>query len=62
MVGTTVINALQASAPQWSEVAAIVSDLLAALAAGVGIGWLVRSVWVRVESLFAGNNTQTSEA
>jgi len=59
MVGTTVINALQASAPQWSEVAAIVSDLLAALAAGVGVGCLVRSAWVRVENLFTGNKVKT---
>jgi hypothetical protein len=62
VVGTVVFDALQASAPQWAETAAILSSLAAALAVGVGVGWLVRSVWVRVESFFAGDKTQTSEA
>jgi hypothetical protein len=30
------------------------------IAAGVGVGWLVRSVWVRVEKLISGNKIQTS--
>ena len=48
-VGTAVYSALLASAPQWAEAAAIVSSLLAALAAGVGVGWLVRTGWGKVE-------------
>jgi hypothetical protein len=61
-VGTAVFNAMQISAPQWAEVLAIISSLLAALAAGVGVGWLVRSAWARVEIVFAGNKTQASRA
>jgi hypothetical protein len=61
-VGTVVFNAMQVSAPQWAEVAAIISSLLAALAAGVGVGWVVRSAWGRVEIVFAGDKTHTSGA
>jgi hypothetical protein len=45
IVGTRVFNALQTSAPLWAEAMAIVSSLLAALAAGVGVGWLVRTAF-----------------
>jgi hypothetical protein len=62
VVGTAMFYALQASAPQWTEAVAIISSLLAALAAGVVVGWLVRSVWGRMERLFARNKTQTSGA
>jgi hypothetical protein len=59
-VGTRVYNVMQASAPKWAEAAAILSGLLAALAAGVGVGWLVRFVWVRVENGFIRNKPQIS--
>jgi hypothetical protein len=49
-VGLWVFEMLQSSTPQWAEVAAIISSLLSALAAGVGVGWLVRSMWARVEN------------
>ena len=49
VVGTAVFNVMQASNLKWTEVTAIVSSLLAALAAGVGVGWPVRSAWGRVE-------------
>lgn len=59
-VGRAVYNALLTSAPEWAEAAAIVSSLLAALAVGVGIGWLVRSLWVRMERMIIGNKSGTS--
>jgi hypothetical protein len=62
VVGTMVFNAMRASAPQWAEGMAIISSLLAALAAGVGVGWLVRSVWVRVERMISGNKPEPSLA
>jgi hypothetical protein len=52
LVGTAVFNAMQISAPQWAEVLAIISSLLSALAAGVGVGWVVRSVWGMMENIF----------
>jgi hypothetical protein len=61
-VGTTVFTALQASAPQWAEIGAIISSLLAALAAGVGVGWLARSVWVRVENVIMSKILQVNQA
>jgi hypothetical protein len=60
-VGTMVFNAMQASAPQWAETVAIIFSLLAALTAGVGVGWLVRAGWVKVEKLIVRNEPQTSE-
>jgi hypothetical protein len=60
VVGTAVFNALQASYPRWAEAAAILSSLLAALAAGVGVGWVVRSAWGRVEDGFIRNKPQIS--
>jgi ABC-type multidrug transport system permease subunit len=45
LVSAMVFNALQTSAPLWAEAMAIVSSLLAALAAGVGVGWLVRTAF-----------------
>jgi hypothetical protein len=62
LVGTAVFNALQASNPRWAGAVAIISSLLAALAAGVGVGWLVRSVWVRVERLIIGRKSGPSLA
>jgi len=61
-VGSWVFEMLQSSAPQWTEVVAIISSLLSALAAGVGVGWLVRSTWVRVENSIVGKITKVSEA
>jgi hypothetical protein len=58
VVGTEVFNALQESVPQWAEAAAIISSLLAALVAGVGVGWMVRSVWGRVEKALSGSQVQ----
>jgi hypothetical protein len=43
-VGALVIRVLKPSSQQWAEPAAIVISLLAALAAGFGVGWLVRSM------------------
>ncbi len=60
-VGTAVFTALQTSAPQWAEIGAIISSLLAALAVGVGVGWLVRSVWVRVENVIMRNKLQDNQ-
>ena len=60
LVGAEVFNALQESAPGWAEGMAILSSLLAALAAGVGIGWLVRSMWGRVETTLAKGQVQAS--
>jgi hypothetical protein len=51
-VGTAVYGAMQAVAPQWAQAGAIISSLMAALAAGIGVGWLVRSMWGRVENVF----------
>jgi hypothetical protein len=51
-VGTAVYGVMQVSAPQWAQAGAIISSLLAALAAGMGVGWLVRSMWGRVENVF----------
>jgi hypothetical protein len=59
-VGTAVYNAMQESAPEWAQTAAIISSLLAALAAGVGVGWVVRSAWGRVEKVLVGNKAQVS--
>jgi len=61
-VGLWVFEMLQSSAPQWAEVVAIISSLLSALAAGVGVGWMVRSMWARVENSMAGKKTKASEA
>jgi hypothetical protein len=61
-VGTAVFNAMQVSNPQWAEVAAIISSLLSALAAGAGVGWVVRSAWARVEIVFTRDKTQASGA
>jgi hypothetical protein len=44
------------------NIVAIFSSLLSALAAGVGVGWLVRSMWVRVENSIVGKITKVSEA
>jgi hypothetical protein len=62
VVGTAVFNELQASAPRWAEPAAIITSLLAALAAGVGVGWVVRSAWVRVEKAVINEKAITSSA
>ena len=62
VVGTAVYNALLASAPGWAEVAAVISGLLAALAAGVGVGWVVRSAWGRVEKAVINEKAITSSA
>jgi hypothetical protein len=62
VVGTEVYSAMQVSNPQWAEVLAIISSLLSALAAGAGVGWVVRSAWARVEIVFAGDKTQASGA
>ena len=59
-VGLWVFEMLQSSAPQWAEVTAIISSLLSALAAGVGVGWLVRSMWVRVEGAFVRSKAQAN--
>jgi hypothetical protein len=50
VVGEKVYDGMQESAPQWAEGLAIMSSLLAALVAGVGVGWLVRSIWGRLEN------------
>jgi uncharacterized membrane protein (DUF441 family) len=60
VVGTAVFNELQASAPQWAEAVAIISSLLAALAAGVGVGWVVRYVCGRVEKALVRGQVQAS--
>jgi hypothetical protein len=60
VVGTAVYSALIASAPQWAEAAAIISSLLSALAAGVGVGWVVRSAWGRVEKALVKGQVQAS--
>jgi TRAP-type uncharacterized transport system fused permease subunit len=49
VIGEKVYKGMQESAPQWAEGVAIMSSLLAALVAGVGVGWLVRSIWGRLE-------------
>lgn len=59
-VGTAVYNALLESHLGWAEAAAIVSGLLAALAVGVGVGWVVRSVWVRVDGAFVRSKAQAN--
>jgi hypothetical protein len=59
-VGTAVFNAMQTSTPQWAEAAAIISSLLSALAAGVGVGWVVRSAWGRVEKALLRGQAQSS--
>jgi hypothetical protein len=51
MVGTAVFNAFNASALQHAEEVSSISSLLAALTAGAVIGWLMRSVWERVEGV-----------
>jgi ABC-type antimicrobial peptide transport system permease subunit len=58
VVGTAVFNALQVSAPQWAQAAAIASSLLAALATGVVVGWLARSAWGRVERMVSGKKPE----
>jgi hypothetical protein len=60
VVGTAVFNAMLPSAPGWAQTAAIVSSLLAALVAGVGVGWVVRSAWGRVEKALVGSQVQSS--
>ena len=62
IVGTAVFNVLQASSPQWAEVVAMISSLLSALAAGIGVGWLVRSAWGKVEKSIVGEKAKASEA
>ena len=62
VVGTAVFNVMQASNLMWTEVTAIVSSLLAALAAGVGVGWMVRSVWGKVENAVINEKAITSSA
>jgi hypothetical protein len=59
-VGAAVYSAMQESTPEWAEAAAIISSLMSALAAGVGVGWVVRSAWVRVEKVLVGNKAQVS--
>jgi F0F1-type ATP synthase assembly protein I len=49
VVGEKVYDGMQESAPQWAEGVAITSSLLAALVAGVGVGWLVRSIFGKLE-------------
>jgi hypothetical protein len=49
LVSEKVYDGMQESAPQWAEGVAIMSSLLAALVAGVGVGWLVRSIWGRLK-------------
>jgi hypothetical protein len=58
LVSQSVLRALEQTSQQWAELAAILSGLLAALAAGIGIGWLVRTAWVRLENLFAGEKVK----
>jgi len=41
-----------------AEPGAIIDSLLAALAAGFSVGWLVRSAWVRVENTFVGKKAE----
>lgn len=41
---------------------AIVSGLLAALVAGAGVGWVVRSVWGRVENKFTSKKVNANDA
>jgi hypothetical protein len=60
VVGTAVYSAVQESAPGWAQTAAIVSSLLSALVAGVGVGWVVRSAWGRVEKALVGSQVQSS--
>jgi hypothetical protein len=60
VVGTAVYSAMRESAPRWAEEAAIAFSLLSALAAGVGVGWVVRSVWGRVENILAKKKVQVS--
>jgi hypothetical protein len=60
VVGTAVYSVMQVSAPQWAEAAAIISSLLAALVAGVGVGWVVRSAWGRVEKAFVKGQVPVS--
>jgi hypothetical protein len=62
VVGTAVYSAMRESAPRWAEEAAIAFSLLSALAAGAGVGWLVRSAWARVEIVFTRDKTQASGA
>ena len=60
VVGLWMYDVLLPSAPQWAEPAAIITSLVAALAAGVGVGWLVRSAWVRVEGPFVRSKAQAN--
>jgi hypothetical protein len=60
VVGTAVYKMMQESAPEWAQVAAIISSLLSALAAGVGVGWVVRSAWGRVEKALVRSQAQAS--
>jgi hypothetical protein len=61
-VGMAVYDALQASAPGWAESAAITSSLMAALTAGVGVGWLVRSMWGKFERIITRKKSKPSLA
>jgi hypothetical protein len=60
VVGIAVYSAMQEPAPQWAQAATIVSSLMSALAAGVGVGWVVRSAWGRVEKALVKGQVQAS--
>jgi hypothetical protein len=60
VVSLWVFEMLQMPAPRWAEAAAVISGLLSALAAGVGVGWLVKSAWGRVESQISSKTITTS--